>query len=202
MLLVLDNVEQLLAEDPLQGNAAELFVEILQHAAEIKLLLTSREPLNVQGEWVFEVEGLQIPEDDGTEAIESSAAVALFLQRAQRARVGFALRAEDRPGMVHLCRLVGGTPLALELAATWVRTLSVPEIVKEIERNLDFLSASTPRFARTPSQHARGVRSFLGNAHGGGTTCPGATCPYFTVVFSARRRSRLQAHRWRRYRRS
>lgn len=141
MLLVLDNVEQLLAEDPLQPSAAELFIEILQRA-DIKLLLTSREPLNVQGEWVLEVGGLQIPEDDRTEAIESSAAVALFLQRAQRARVSFALRTEDRPGVVQLCRLVGGTPLALELAATWVRTLSVPEIVKEIEQNLDFLSAS------------------------------------------------------------
>ena len=105
-------------------------------------MLTSREPVNVQGEWVFEVEGLKIPEDDGIEAIESSAAVALFLQRAQRTRVGFALRAEDRPGMMRLCHLVDGTPLALELAATWVRTLSVTEIVKEIERDLDFLSAS------------------------------------------------------------
>lgn len=142
LLLVLDNVEQLLAQDPFQGNSAELFIEILQHATEIKLLLTSREPLNVQGEWVFEVEGLQIPEDDRIDAIESSAAVALFVQRAQRARVGFALRAEDRPDVARLCRLVGGTPLALELAATWVRTLSVSEIAKEIERNLDFLSTS------------------------------------------------------------
>lgn len=83
-----------------------------------------------------------LPEDDRIEAIESSAAVALFLQRAQRARVGFALRAEDRPGVVRLCRLVDGTPLALELAATWVRTLSVSEIVREIEGNLDFLSTS------------------------------------------------------------
>jgi len=142
LLLVLDNVEQLLVEDPLQGNAAGLFIEMLQHATGIKLLLTSREPLNVQGEWVFEVGGLQIPEDDRIEAIESAAAVTLFLQRAQRARVGFALRAEDRPGVVRLCRLVDGTPLALELAATWVRTLSVSEIVTEIERNLDFLSTS------------------------------------------------------------
>jgi len=91
---------------------------------------------------VFEVEGLQIPEGDDVEAIEASAAGALFLQRARRARVGFALRAEDHSGVARLCRLVGGTPLALELAATWVRTLSVPEIVKEIERSLDFLSTS------------------------------------------------------------
>lgn len=135
MLLVLDNVEQLL-------NAADLFVEMLQRTIELKLLLTSREPLNVQGEWVFPVEGLEIPGDDQSEAIELSSAVALFVQRAQRARVGFTLSEQDRPGLTRLCRLVGGTPLALELAATWVRTLSVTEIVHEIERDLNFLSAT------------------------------------------------------------
>jgi predicted ATPase len=134
MLLIMDNVEQLL-------DAAGLFVELLEHTTGIKMLLTSREPLNAQGEWVFPVEGLQIPENDEAAAIESSAAVALFVQRAQRTRAGFALSARDRPASVQLSRLVEGTPLALELAATWVRTLSVQEIVGEIERNLDFLSA-------------------------------------------------------------
>ncbi len=142
MLLVLDNVEQLVVADSLQGNAAELFVDLMQHTPDIKLLLTSREPLNVQGEWVFQVEGLLIPEDDRVEAIESSAAVALFLQRAQRARVGFTVSEKERPSVARLCRSVGGNPLALELAATWVRTLSVAEIVKEIERSLDFLSTT------------------------------------------------------------
>jgi predicted ATPase/DNA-binding SARP family transcriptional activator len=135
MLLVLDNVEQL-------SSAADLFVELLQHTTEIKFLMTSREPLDVQGEWVFPVEGLQIPEDDGIQAMETSAAVALFVQRAQRARVGFALSAEDRPSMLRLCRVVEGTPLALELAATWVRILSVAEIVNGIERDLNFLQAT------------------------------------------------------------
>lgn len=134
MLLVLDNVEQLL-------EAANLFVEILEHTPGIQLLLTSREPLNVQGEWVFPVQGLQIPEHDRAEEIEASAAVALFVQRAQRARVGFALNPPDLPRVARLCRLVDGTPLALELAATWVRTLSLAEIVAEIERDLNFLSA-------------------------------------------------------------
>ena len=92
LLLVLDNVEQLLVVDSVAGErwwtCSSRFCSRQQ---EIKLLLTSREPLNVQGEWVFAVEGLQIPEDDRIESIESSAAVALFLQRGQRARVGFAL---------------------------------------------------------------------------------------------------------------
>jgi predicted ATPase/DNA-binding SARP family transcriptional activator len=142
LLLILDNVEQLLVEDTVQGNAADLFVQILEHTSGIKLLVTSREPLNVQGEWVYPVEGLQIPEGDPSEAIESLAAVALFVQRAKRARAGFTLSEKDYPNLARLCRLVDGSPLALELAATWVRTLSVIEIVKEIERNLDFLSTT------------------------------------------------------------
>ena len=135
LLLILDNVEKLL-------DATPLFIGILQHAPAIKLLLTSREPLNVQGEWVYEVEGLQVPENDRAAEIEAYTAVQLFLQRAQRVRAGFALSAEDRSAVVRLCRLVNGIPLALELAASWIRTLSCQEIVQEIERNQDFLSAS------------------------------------------------------------
>lgn len=135
LLLVVDNVEQLL-------SAADLFIEILEHTTEIKLLLTSREALNVQGEWIVEVEGLEIPEEDRGEAIHSSAAAALFLQRAQRARAGFALTEQEGVALARLCRLVEGSPLALELAATWVRTLTVSEIVREIERDWSFLGAT------------------------------------------------------------
>lgn len=134
LLLVLDNVEQLV-------DAAEWFIEILQHAYAVKLLLTSREPLNVQGEWVFEVTGLDVPANEQAEQFEASSAVALFVQRARRTRTGFALDDQERAAVARLCRLVDGMPLALELAATWVKTLSVAEIVAEIERNLDFLSA-------------------------------------------------------------
>ncbi|TAH54066.1 MAG: hypothetical protein EYC68_00975 [Chloroflexota bacterium] len=148
MLLVLDNVEQLV-------DAAELFVELLQHAPEIKLLLTSREPLNVQGEWVFEVAGLEVPADARAEQFEASSAAALFMQRARRTRAGFALDAPERASVVRLCRLVEGMPLALELAATWVKTLTVAEIVAEIERNLDFLGAS---LRDLPERH-RSVRA-------------------------------------------
>src|SRR5512135_2402178 len=108
----------------------------------MKLLLTSREPLNAQGEWVFEVMGLDVPATEQTEPFEASSAVTLFVQRARRTRTGFELNDRNRAAVARLCRLVEGMPLALELAATWVRTLSVTEIVKEIERDLDFLHAS------------------------------------------------------------
>lgn len=78
MLLILDNVENLLVEEPLQANIVVLILEILQHAPGVKLLVTSREVLNLQEEWVFEVQGLAFPDAEQKERDEY-AAVALFL---------------------------------------------------------------------------------------------------------------------------
>ncbi len=98
MLLILDNVEQLLAEGPLQANIVELMLEILQRAPGVKLLVTSREALNLQGEWVFEVGGLAFPETEQTERSDEYAAVALFMQRARRASPGLAFNEADLAG--------------------------------------------------------------------------------------------------------
>ena len=142
MLLILDNVEQLLTEGPLQADIVELILEILQCAPGIKLLVTSREALNLQGEWVFEVGGLAFPETEHTEKPDEYAAVALFIQRARRASPGLALNQADLAAIAHICRLVEGMPLAIELAATWLRVLSPAEIAEEIGGSLDALSAS------------------------------------------------------------
>jgi predicted ATPase len=142
MLLILDNVEQLLVEGPLQANIVELVPEILQRAPGVKLLVTSREVLNLQGEWVFEVRGLAFPETEQTRKLDEYAAVALFMQRARRASPRSTFDEADLAGIAHICRLVEGMPLAIELAATWLRILSPAEIAREIEGSLDFLSAS------------------------------------------------------------
>ena len=142
MLLILDNVEHFLIERPLQANIVEFILEILQRAPGVKLLVTSREVLNLQGEWVFEVRGLDFPEMEQTERFDEYAAVALFIQRARRASPGFAFNEADLAGIAHICRLVEGMPLAIELAATWLRMLSPAEIAQEIEGSLDVLSAS------------------------------------------------------------
>lgn len=141
MLLVLDNVEQLLVEGSLQGTIPELLIEILQQAAQVKLLATSREAINIQGEWLFEVQGLAFPMEEQTGGMDEYDAVTLFVQRARRARPGWAMNEEDKLGVVRLCRLVEGMPLAIELAATWTRLLSPCEIAAEIEHSLDFLNA-------------------------------------------------------------
>ncbi|NOH04700.1 MAG: helix-turn-helix domain-containing protein [Chloroflexi bacterium] len=136
MLLALDNMEHLL-------DGVGLLSEILQHAAGIKLVVTSRELLHLQAEWNFEVQGLPTPEGDRLEELEVSSAATLFLQRARQARVGFTLTDNDRPAVLCICRMVQGLPLAIELAASWVRTLSCLEIAQEIGRSIDFLRASS-----------------------------------------------------------
>jgi len=149
LLLILDNFEQLI-----QG--AWLVVEIAEKSPYVKILITSREQLNVRGEWTFEVNGLPFPPISAYQPgslhlyperlegrpIEEYSAVALFIQSAGRARVGFTAEAGDLPSIVQICRLVDGIPLGLELASTWVRTLTCMEIAREIEASLDFLEAA------------------------------------------------------------
>ena len=135
LLLVLDSLEHLL-------EGAGLLAELLEQAPGVKLLVTSRERLNLHGEWLFDIQGLPVPPLDQVDRAEEYSAAALFVQSARRAQVGFELRAEERPWVARICQLVEGMPLALELAAAWVRLLSCREIAQEIERNLDFLSAS------------------------------------------------------------
>jgi predicted ATPase/transcriptional regulator with XRE-family HTH domain len=135
MLLVLDNVEHLL-------DAGGLISEILEQVPRIKLLVTSRERLRLQEEWVFGVEGLPIPPMTQTKDDSEHNAVALFIQSARRTNVTFELQPADWRPVVRICQMVGGMPLGIELAAAWVQILSCGEIANEIERSLDFLATS------------------------------------------------------------
>ncbi len=144
LLLVLDNFEHLLTpqEEGKQGGA-DLALDILQTAPAVKLLVTSRERLNLREEWLFDIAGLQFPISlRPGEEVESYSAVQLFLQSAARLGATFALSKADKPYLVRICQLVEGMPLGLELAAAWVRVLSCQEIVQEIEKNLAFLTTS------------------------------------------------------------
>lgn len=147
-LLVLDNMEHLL-------DGVELLSELLPHATGVKLLVTSREPLRLQAEWNFEVQGLPVPEADRLEELEASSAAALFLQRARQVKANFALPAEDSRFIFQICRLVEGLPLGLELAASWVRVMSPNEIAQEIERSMDFLTTTA---RDVPARH-RSIRA-------------------------------------------
>ncbi len=133
MLLVLDNLEQAL-------SGAVLLADLVQQTRSLKLLVTSRERLNVQGEWVLELRGLRCPETADLPDVTDYGAVRLFIERAQRINHAFAPAAGDMAAIVRICRLVEGMPLGLELAAAWTKLLSCREIADEIAISLDFLS--------------------------------------------------------------
>ena len=128
-LLVLDNFEQLV-------GGSEFLGRIIERAPHVDLLTTSRERLNVQSEWVLEIEGLGL-EDDG-----SASAVRLFVERAAQVVPGFVRDDPEDSQVLRICRLVDGMPLGIELAASWLSVLSCSEIADEIEGNIDFLATS------------------------------------------------------------
>ena len=136
LLLVLDNFEHLSEE---AGVAAEL----LRACKQLTLLVTSRERLRLEEEWLLPLEGLSSPEGDdlGVEDILSFDAPNLFLQCAQRLRPGYRPADSEAPALLAICRAVGGSPLGVELAAAWVRALPLADIATEIARNIDILAS-------------------------------------------------------------
>jgi predicted ATPase len=140
LLLVLDNFEQLLAPDLSENEGgAALLMDVLQRAPGVKLLVTSRERLALQGEWLFDLSGLSYPIGDSAEAIETYSAVQLFLQRASQVRRQFALVEGEARAVARICRLVEGLPLAIELAAAALRSRSCSAIEAAITTNLSAL---------------------------------------------------------------
>lgn len=135
LLLVMDNFEHL-------TEAAGLVAEILAAAPEVKVLATSRERLNLRDEQLLPVEGMLFPSPNQIQELDNFGAVKLFLQSARRTHPDFELAPEERSCVARICQLVQGTPLGLELAAGWIRSLSCQEIADEIEASLDFLETS------------------------------------------------------------
>jgi predicted ATPase/DNA-binding SARP family transcriptional activator/Tfp pilus assembly protein PilF len=142
MLLVLDNFEHLM-------SAVDWVSELLRAAPRLRVIVTSRERLNLQEEWVLDVRGMRIPPPNDSSLDEYSSA-RLFVQSARRAKASFTLADEERQQVVRICRLVEGLPLGIELAAAWTKTLSVREIADEIEHELDFL---TTHLRNAPERH-------------------------------------------------
>lgn len=145
MLLLLDNMEHLL-----NGRNLSLLANLLAQAPAVKLLVTSRERLNLQAETLLELHGLPYVDSDQNLVngnlitdnrlpITASPAGQLFVERARQVQADFQPAGQEA-ALLHLCRQVDGLPLALELAASWVRALDVPGIAAEIEQGLDFLS--------------------------------------------------------------
>ena len=131
-LLLIDNFEHLL-------DGAGIITEILQHAPEVQVVVTSRQRLNQSGESVFQLSGLDVPDSANADEAMQYSAVKLFMQSARRAQPTFTLATEDLPAASAICHMVDGLPLGIMLAASWLDTLSLPEIAQEIEKSIDFL---------------------------------------------------------------
>jgi predicted ATPase/DNA-binding SARP family transcriptional activator len=144
ILLVLDNFEHLLG-----AESIKLVSDILNVAPHGQILVTSRERLNVEGEYVFPVEGLEIPAEVAPLSSQGAeptprvfGAIQLFEQCARRIQPSFKITKRNFIPISRICRNVQGMPLGIELAATWLQVLSPEEISREIERSLDFLESS------------------------------------------------------------
>lgn len=140
-LLVLDDVEALAADDG--RRLASVIETLLRRCPGLRLLATSRQRLALDHERCVPLEGLAYPRDEraGPSEVRGADAVRLFEQRAQRVRPDFTIGEDDVAGMLAICRIVDGAPLALELAASWARAMSVADIAAELGRGLDLLVA-------------------------------------------------------------
>ncbi|MCB8983489.1 MAG: protein kinase [Ardenticatenaceae bacterium] len=134
MLLILDNFEHLLA-------GVDLVRDILHTAVAVKILTTSRERLHLPEEQVYPIQGLAYPQWEGSADARTYTAVQLFSQSAKRNDPRFTITSEEMSHLARICRLVQGMPLGIELAASWVDMLALPEIAAEIQKSLDFLEA-------------------------------------------------------------
>ncbi|MGH3263864.1 MAG: ATP-binding protein, partial [Trebonia sp.] len=139
MMLALDNCEHLL------GACARLCHRLLAAAPDLRLLVTSREPLRVAGETVWQVPPLALSSADGS----VSEAVRLFSDRAAAIHPGFTVTEDNTDAVTAICRSLDGIPLAIELAAARVRALSVQQLRLRVADRFDLLTtgdrAAPPR---------------------------------------------------------
>jgi predicted ATPase len=134
VFFVLDNFDHLV-------DGAGQVTDLLEAAPRVKILVTSRARLCVQNEFLFPLNGLDVPEQVSAsiEASTASAAVRLFLHGARRVQPAFGLTMENLAHVVQICRLVQGMPLGILLAAAWVQMLSPAEIAAEVGQSVDLL---------------------------------------------------------------
>jgi predicted ATPase/DNA-binding SARP family transcriptional activator len=148
ILLVLDNFEHLLAA---QGST-DLLSEILRNAPGIKLLVTTRERLYLQEECAYMLDGMAVPvnKDISLEASGTFDALSLFIRRAQQVHGNFRMDSSNLSAVIHICQLLDGLPLGLELAAAATWDCTCDEIARRIAGGFDELTAYA---SNVPARH-------------------------------------------------
>jgi predicted ATPase/DNA-binding CsgD family transcriptional regulator len=156
MLLVTDNCEHLV------GATARLVDVLLDSCPRLRILATSRELLGVAGELNWPVPTLSVPDEGsfGVEAVEGHEATRLFAVRASYRRRGFSVTPENARAVATICRRLDGIPLAIELAAARVGSLSAQQIARRLDSSLDLLAGG-----RTNVPRHRTLRAALDWSH-------------------------------------
>jgi len=136
VLLILDNFEHLL------GAAGEMST-LMSQADSLKILVTSQAPLQIAGEQVLALGPLSLPPQGpipSLAVLQQSPAIQLFVARGAEAKPGFALNRANAAPVVSICRRLDGWPLALELAAAWLKVLSPQMLDERLGYGLDLLA--------------------------------------------------------------
>ncbi len=135
-LLVLDNLEQLVDQGLLDLSA------LLTRYPNLAVLSTSRQALGLDGEVVLQVRALPVPEEHHSlEQLAENPSIALFVNRAQSARQDFQLTDRTAEAILQLCQKLEGLPLAIELAATWARSLTPSQMLEQVSEHYDRLAS-------------------------------------------------------------
>ena len=151
ILLVLDNCEHLI------DDIARFASSLLSACSHLKILTTSREALRIPGEWLYSVPALELPKEDSVvdvETISEFPALVLFAERARAARSDFALNILNIRAVAVICSQLDGLPLAIELIAARVKTLSIEQIAARLDDRFALLTSSS-RVASSRQQTLR-----------------------------------------------
>jgi len=134
ILLILDNMEHL-------KNDLSIVTDVLKTCPKVKMLCTSRLPLVIENEWIVRLYGLNLPSTKPSSLIEAKnyTGITFFEEKSQQRAPEFMLTDQNIASVFEICELLQGSPLAIELAASWVRQFEPKRILEEINSNLDFL---------------------------------------------------------------
>ena len=154
LLLILDNTEHVL------GACGELADRALRRSAQVSVLVTSRERLGIDGELTFRVPSLSVPDAKATitpETVSAYEGVRLFVERARLLRPHFTVTAENASAVASICYRLDGIPLAIELAAPRLRSMSVEELGMRLDERFALLTEGS----RTALPRQRTLRSMI-----------------------------------------
>jgi predicted ATPase/class 3 adenylate cyclase len=137
ILIVLDNCEHLI------DACAKTADALLRRCPRVHLVATSREPLGINGETIYRVPSLSLPASGGSAAAESSDAIALFVDRARAQGAGLTVDEDTLPVIASVCQRLDGLPLAIELAAARLRSLSLNGLHDRLDQRFRLLTGGS-----------------------------------------------------------